>query len=114
MHSRHNRWCVSFCDQVQGANTGTLHDGHARRSATVFKAAWDFFQYQVLGMHWLNDLVGKGLSTVGIDMTTRLGGSIQFFMYDTVKILVLLSVLIFTISYIQSYFPPERTKRILG
>lgn len=80
----------------------------------MFKAAWDFFQYQVLGMHWFNDLVGKGLSTVGIDMTTRLGGSIQFFMYDTVKILVLLSVLIFTISYIQSYFPPERTKRILG
>lgn len=78
------------------------------------KAIWDFFQNQILGMKWLNAFIGDGLSAVGIDLSSRLGGSIQFFIYDTIKILVLLSVLIFLISYIQSYFPPERTKRILG
>jgi hypothetical protein len=65
-------------------------------------------------MKWLNNMIGEGLSALGIDISTRLGGSIQFFLYDTIKILVLLSVLIFVISYIQSFFPPERTKRILG
>lgn len=75
---------------------------------------WDFIQNQLLGMKWLNELVGDGLSFLGIDLTSRIGGSIQFFLYDTIKILVLLSVLIYMISYIQSYFPPERTKRILG
>lgn len=75
---------------------------------------WDFFQNQVLGMKWLNVLIGKGLSMLGLDIATRLGGSIQFFLYDTIKILILLSVLIFVISYIQSFFPPERTKKILG
>lgn len=75
---------------------------------------WDFFQYQILGMKWLNTIIGNGLSAIGIDISTRLGGSIQFFLYDTIKILILLSILIFIISYIQSYFPPERTKRILG
>jgi uncharacterized membrane protein YraQ (UPF0718 family) len=78
------------------------------------KAIWEFIQNQVLGMKWLNALIGDGLSAVGLDISSRLGGSIQFFLYDTIKILVLLSVLIFLISYIQSYFPPERTKRILG
>ena len=78
------------------------------------KVIWDFFQNQILGMKWLNALIGDGLSTLGLDISTRLGGSIQFFLYDTVKILILLSVLIFVISYIQSYFPPERTKKILG
>lgn len=78
------------------------------------KAIWDFFQYQILGMKWLNTLIGDGLTAVGLDISSRLGGSIQFFLYDTIKILVLLSVLIFIISYIQSYFPPERTKKILG
>ncbi len=73
-----------------------------------------FIQNQVLGMRWLNDLIGKLLTSVGIDIHDKLGGSIQFFIYDIIKILVLLSTLIFLISYIQSYFPPERTKKILG
>lgn len=76
--------------------------------------AWDFFQDQVLGMQWLNDLVGWVLTTLGVDTASQMGSSIQFFIYDTAKILILLVVLIFIISYIQSYFPPERTKRILG
>lgn len=75
---------------------------------------WSFFQDQVLGMKWLNDLVGNGLFRLGIDPTTRLGGSLQFFIYDVIKIVVLLCFLIFFISYIQSYFPPERSKKILG
>ena len=74
----------------------------------------DFLQYQILGMRWLNDAVGFLLSLTGIDIETRIGASLQFFLYDVVKILLLLSVLIYVISYIQSYFPPERTKRILG
>ncbi|WP_271712182.1 permease [Anaeromicropila herbilytica] len=77
-------------------------------------AIWNIFQNQILGMKWLNVLIGDGLSAVGLDITSRLGGSIQFFLYDTIKILILLSVLIFIISYIQSFFPPERTKKILG
>jgi len=77
-------------------------------------AIWDFFQGQILGMRWLNSLLGSGLSILGLDVGSRWSGSIQFFLYDTIKILVLLSVLIFIISYIQSYFPPERTKKILG
>ena len=75
---------------------------------------WTFLQTQVLGMRWLDDAFGALLSAAGIDVGTRLGGSLRFFLFDTVKILVLLSVLIFVISYIQSHFPPERTKRILG
>lgn len=75
---------------------------------------WDTFQYQLLGMKWLNDVIGTGLMAIGIDTSKRLGGSIQFFLYDTIKILILLSILIFMISYIQSYFPPERTRKILG
>lgn len=78
------------------------------------KAIWDFFQYQILGMKWLNALIGDGLSAIGLDISSRLGGSVQFFLYDTIKILILLSILIFIISYIQSFFPPERTKKILG
>lgn len=74
---------------------------------------WDFIQEQVLGMRWLNELVGKGLSALGLDTAARVGGSIQFFLYDVLKITILLCVLIFVISYIQSYFPPERSKRIL-
>lgn len=73
-----------------------------------------FFQNEVLGMKWLNRLVGSILGNFGLDTSTRLGGSLQFFIYDTIKIMVLLTVLIFTISYIQSFFPPERTKKILG
>ena len=75
---------------------------------------WQFIQDQVLGMQWLNGLVGAGLSAIGLDVTNRLGGSIQFFLYDVVKITILLCILIFVISYIQSYFPPERSRRILG
>ncbi|MBQ1250381.1 MAG: permease [Clostridia bacterium] len=76
--------------------------------------AWDFFQNEVLGMKWLNRLVGRVLDRVGIDPATRMGGSLQFFIYDVIKIMILLGVLIFCISYIQSFFPPQRTKKILG
>ncbi len=74
---------------------------------------WDFFQNQILGMRWLNDLIGSLLNGLGLDITTRLGGSVQFFIYDVIKIVALLCILIFVISYIQSYFPPERSKKIL-
>ena len=75
---------------------------------------WSFIQDQVLGMKWLNALIGTRLSALGLDVNGRLGGSVQFFIYDVLKITILLCVLIFGISYIQSYFPPERSKRILG
>ena len=75
---------------------------------------WDFIQNQILGMKWLNSLIGRGLSSLGLDTASRWGGSVQFFLYDVIKITVLLCFLIFLISYIQSYFPPERSKRILG
>lgn len=75
---------------------------------------WNFIQNQVLGMKWLNELVGFALSALGLDVTGRIGGSIHFFIYDVMKITVLLCVLIFVISYIQSYFPPERSRQILG
>ena len=78
------------------------------------KTVWDFFQNEILGMQWLNGLIGKLLSFCRLDTSNRIGGSIQFFLYDTIKIMVLLGVLILIISYIQSYFPPERSKRILG
>lgn len=78
------------------------------------EAAWNFFQNEILGMHWLNRLMGSLLELIGVDLSTRLGASIQFFLYDIIKIMVLLGVLIFIISYIQSYFPPERTRKILG
>lgn len=80
----------------------------------MLNSAWMFFQDQILGMKWLNVLIGKGLTALGLDLDGILGGGLQFFIYDTIKIFVLLSVLIFMISYIQSYFPPERTKKILG
>lgn len=80
----------------------------------VLRSIWLFIQNQVLGMKWLNEVIGNGLNALGVDITSRWGGSIQFFIYDVIKIMVLLTFLIFMISYIQSYFPPERTKRILG
>lgn len=80
----------------------------------TIKSLWDFFQGEILGMAWLNRLIGRGLEELGLSTDTRLGGSLQFFLYDTIKIMVLLGVLILVISYIQSYFPPERTKKILG
>lgn len=75
---------------------------------------WGFIQDQLLGMKWLNGLIGAGLEALGLDVGGRIGGSVQFFIYDVVKICLLLCVLIFIISYIQSYFPPERSRRILG
>ena len=80
----------------------------------VFRSIWLFIQNQILGMTWLNEVIGKTLNSFGIDIASRWGGSIQFFIYDVIKIMVLLTCLIFVISYIQSYFPPERTKKILG
>ena len=75
---------------------------------------WAFIQDQVLGMKWLSALIGNLLTAMGLDITGKMGGTIQFFIYDVIKIVVLLCALIFIISYIQSYFPPERTKKILG
>lgn len=75
---------------------------------------WDFVQEQILGMKWLNTLIGNLLTASGLDVSGRIGGSIHFFLYDVIKIVILLCVLIFFISFIQSYFPPERTKKILG
>ena len=75
---------------------------------------WDFIQDEVFGMKWLNRLIGSLLNACGFDTKSKLGGSLQFFIYDTIKIMVLLGFLIFVITYIQSYFPPERTKKILG
>lgn len=75
---------------------------------------WTFIQDQVLGMKWLSTLIGNLLTALGFDITGKIGGSIQFFIYDVIKIVVLLCTLIFVISYIQSFFPPERTKKILG
>ncbi len=75
---------------------------------------WNFFQDEILGMQWLNRLIGSSLEVIGLDTSGKVGGSIQFFIYDVIKIMVLLGFLILIISYIQSYFPPERTKKILG
>lgn len=80
----------------------------------ILRSLWLFIQDQVLGMQWLHVLIGDLLARAGLDTASRLGGSVQFFVYDVVKITVLLCFLIFVISYIQSYFPPERSKRILG
>ena len=80
----------------------------------VLNTVWDFFQNEVLGMKWLNRLIGNMVEATGLDASGRIGGSIQFFFYDCIKIMVLLGVLILMISYIQSYFPPERSKKILG
>lgn len=75
---------------------------------------WGFIQNQILGMKWLNEIIGSLLSSFGLDTAGKLGGSVQFFLYDVLKITVLLCCLIFFISYIQSYFPPERSKKIMG
>lgn len=75
---------------------------------------WTFIQDEILGMHWLNRLIGSLVAMVGLDPASRIGGTVQFFFYDTIKIMVLLGFLILLISYIQSYFPPERTRKILG
>ena len=75
---------------------------------------WQFVQDELLGMKWLNEIIGSSLSVLGLDIDGRLGGSVQFFLYDVIKITVLLCFLIFVISYLQSYFPPERSKKILA
>ena len=77
-------------------------------------SVWEFIQNEILGMKWLNRVIGSFLSALNVDMASRWGGSIQFFLYDVIKITILLCLLIFIISYIQSYFPPERSKKILG
>lgn len=73
----------------------------------------DFIMNQLLGMKWLNQLISSLLELIRIDTSGKIGGSIQFFLYDVIKITILLCVLIFIISYIQSYFPPERSKKIM-
>lgn len=78
------------------------------------QSLWFFIQEQILGMKWLHSSIGKFLSYLGFDLTKRFGGSIHFFIYDVIKITILLCTLIFFISYIQSYFPPERSRKILG
>lgn len=75
---------------------------------------WVFIQDQLLGMKWLNTVIGDLLSTLGLNVSGKIGASVQFFLYDTLKITVLLCVLIFGISYIQSFFPPERSRKIMG
>lgn len=80
----------------------------------IIESIFIFIQDQILGMKWLNYLIEQFLTMLGFDITTHFGGSIQFFLYDVIKITVLLCTLIFLISYIQSYFPPERSKKILG
>lgn len=75
---------------------------------------WTFMQDQILGMKWLNALIEQLLLMFGFNLDSRIGGSIQFFIYDTIKITALLCVLIFLISYIQSFFPPEQSRKIMG
>ena len=81
---------------------------------TGLASVWEWIQTQLLGMQWLSDLVGAILERMGLDLTTRVGGSLQFFIYDVAKITLLLWTLIFVVSYVQSYFPPQRSRRILG
>lgn len=80
----------------------------------VILKIWGFIQNQILGMQWLNLLVGNILEKLGLDRDTHLFGGVQFFFYDVIKITILLCSLIFFISYIQSYFPPEKSKKIIG
>lgn len=74
----------------------------------------DIIQNQIFGMQWLNFIVGSFLTKLGFDTESRLGSSLNFFLYDVIKITILLILLIFIISYIQSYFPPERSRRIMS
>jgi len=75
---------------------------------------WEFIQNQLLKMQFLSDIIEDILIGAGVDVGSRIGGSIHFWLYDTIKIFILLSVLIFTISIIESYFPPEKCRRIIG
>lgn len=76
--------------------------------------AYDVIQRQILGFQWLDVLISRMLIALGIGIDSSFGGGIQFFLYDTLKITILLCVLIFVISFIQSYFPPERSRKIMG
>nr|WP_245867720.1 permease [Sporomusa silvacetica] len=81
----------------------------------IFLIIFEWLNNQLLKMEWLNNLVTLLVQNVfGLDISSQVGGSIHFFIYDVIKIFILLTVLIFMISYIQSFFPPERTKKILG
>ena len=73
-----------------------------------------FIQNQILGMKFLNSIIGNLLEKLGIDISSKFGGALQFFMYDVIKIFILLFTMIFIISYIQSYFPLERSRQVLG
>ncbi len=73
-----------------------------------------FVMEQILKMQWLSDAVGAALVAFGVNLASQWGGSLHFFLYDTLKIVILLVTLIFVISYIQSFFPPERSRRIMG
>ncbi len=75
---------------------------------------WEFFQQQILGMHWIRSLMGELLQVIGLEEGSKIYSFFEFFLYDSIKIMILLCVLIFLISFIQSYFPPHRTKRLLG
>ncbi|MBP5297993.1 MAG: permease [Lachnospiraceae bacterium] len=75
---------------------------------------WEFIQNQIFGMKWLKDLTGNLLSEVGLNSTDKVGGAVQFFIYDVIKIVILLCGMVFIINYIQSFFPPEKTRKILG
>ena len=98
---------MRYIDIFQFLNIGKVN-------SMDINSIWDFFQNEILGMAWLNRLIGSLLNALGLDVAEKIGGSVQFFIYDLIKIMVLLGVLIFIISYIQSFFPPERTKKILG
>lgn len=76
--------------------------------------SWILIQNQILGMKWLNEFVGYVLNLLGLDSTSQWGACIQFFLCDVIKIGFLLCTLIFIVSYIQSDFPPERSKMILS
>ena len=78
------------------------------------KEIWEFIQDQVLGMQWLRELIGNGLAVAGLDLSSRAGGSILFFLYDLIKIAILLCLLIFVISYIQSYFHRKEARKFWG
>ena len=75
---------------------------------------WEFIQDQLFGMKWLNDIIGFLLSSFGVNTESEVVSSIRFFLYDVIKIVLLLCILVFVISFIQSYFPPERSKKIMG
>lgn len=77
-------------------------------------ALFGWLNDQLLRMTWLSDIVATLLAATGLDVATPIGASVHFFIYDVIKIFILLSVLIFAVSYLQSFFPPERTRRILG